>query len=135
MRSERLVVLAILSFVVLLASFGVVSALTIIALEKKNDIRSLWSMGASDRLLRAVFFKNGMLIVGSGWLLGLLLGISLILSQQYIGIIPLGSGYVQEYYPVQLTLEHLLLTSGIVLTIGTVLSIWATRNVAQKLGN
>lgn len=76
-----------------------------------------------------------MLIVGSGWLLGLLLGISLILSQQYIGIIPLGSGYVQEYYPVQLTLEHLLLTSGIVLTIGTVLSIWATRNVAQKLGN
>jgi len=135
MRSERLVVLAILSFVVLLASFGVVSALTIIALEKKNDIRSLWSMGASDRLLRAVFFKNGMLIVGSGWLLGLLLGISLILSQQYIGIIPLGSGYVQEYYPVQLTLEHLLLTSGIVLTIGTLLSIWATRNVAQKLGN
>jgi len=134
MRSERLVVLAILSFVVLLASFGVVSALTIIALEKKNDIHTLWSMGASDRLLRAVFFKNGMLIVGSGWILGLTLGISLILTQQYIGIIPLGSGYVQEYYPVRLTIEHVLLTSGIVLTIGTVLSAWATRNVARKVG-
>ena len=47
MRSERLVVLAILAFVVVLASFGIVSALTIIALEKKSDIYTLWSMGTS----------------------------------------------------------------------------------------
>tara|TARA_B110000858_G_scaffold42118_1_gene48190 strand:- start:2000 stop:3139 length:1140 start_codon:yes stop_codon:yes gene_type:complete len=130
MRSERLVVLAILSFVVVLASFGVVSALTIIALEKKSDIRTLWSMGTSEKQLRGVFFKNGMLIVASGWLAGLTLGTFVILLQKYVGIVPLGSGYIREYYPVQLTIEHLALTSAIVLSIGTVLSAWATRNVA-----
>ena len=50
--------------------------------------------------------------------------------QKYVGIVPLGSGYIREYYPVQLTIEHLALTSAIVLSIGTVLSAWATRNVA-----
>lgn len=132
MRSERLVVLAILSFVVLLASFGIVSALTIIALEKKNDIHTLHSMGASDQTLRAIFFKNGMLIVLFGWAVGLVIGTTLILLQQYVGIIPLGSGYVQEYYPVTLTLKHIVMTTTIVLSIGTLLSAWATRNVAGK---
>ena len=91
MRSERLVVIAILAFVVFLASFGVVSALTIIALEKDNDIRTLWSMGASNAQLRQLFFTNGMYIVGTGWALGMTLAILLIVLQQQVGLITLGS--------------------------------------------
>lgn len=130
MRSERLVILGILTFVVILASFGIVSALTIIALEKKSDIRTLWSMGSSERQLRSIFFKNGMLIVLTGWICGLGLGILIISLQSYVGIVPLGSGYIREYYPVELTIEHVLTTSAIVLIVGTALSAWATRNVA-----
>jgi lipoprotein-releasing system permease protein len=131
MRSERLVVIAILAFVVFLASFGVVSALTIIALEKDNDIRTLWSMGASNAQLRQLFFTNGMYIVGTGWALGMTLAILLIVLQQQVGLITLGSGYVQEFYPVTLKLSHVVLTTLIVLGIGTLMSAWSTKNVVR----
>ena len=133
MRSERLVVLAILAFVVVLASFGIVSALTIIALEKKNDIYTLWSMGTSNAQLRAIFFKNGLLIVLAGWAVGLGIGTSIILVQKYIGVVSLGSGYIQEYYPVVLSWQHYLLTTTIVLSIGTVISLWSTGKVIQQI--
>jgi lipoprotein-releasing system permease protein len=131
MRSERIVVICILSFIVLLASFGVVSALLIIALEKKSDVRTLWSMGATDKDLKSIFFKNGILIVSTGWLSGILLGMAIISLQKWIGIVPLGSGYVQEYYPVSLKWQHLALTTVIVLGIGSCLSAWATRRVIK----
>ena len=131
MRSERMVVVFILAFIVLLASFGVVSALIIIALEKKDDVHTLWAMGASEADLRNIFFKNGLLIVATGWLSGLALGIGIIALQHYIGVVPLGSGYVQEYYPVSLKWEHIALTSAIVLGIGSSLSAWATRRVIK----
>jgi len=133
MRSERLVVLAILAFVVVLASFGIVSALTIIALEKKNDIYTLWSMGTSNAQLRAIFFKNGLLIVLAGWAVGLGIGTSIILIQKYIGVVSLGSGYIQEYYPVVLSWQHYLLTTTIVLSIGTAISLWSTGKVIQQI--
>jgi lipoprotein-releasing system permease protein len=129
MRSERLVVLGILAFVVLLASFGVVSALTIIALEKKRDIFILWSMGASDFQVRQLFFTNGMLIVLAGWMLGVLLGSLLVILQSSIGLVSLGSGYVREYYPVELTISHIALTSAIVIGIGAALSLWSARRI------
>ena len=131
MKSERIVVVCILSFIVLLASFGVVSALLIIALEKKSDVRTLWSMGSSDKDLRKIFFKNGILIVSTGWLSGLLFGMAIIALQKWIGIVPLGSGYVQEYYPVSLKWQHVVITTVIVLGIGSSLSAWATRRVIK----
>jgi lipoprotein-releasing system permease protein len=131
MRSERIVVVFILTFIVLLASFGVVSALIIIALEKKSDVHTLWAMGASEADLRRIFFKNGLLIVATGWLCGLALGASVIALQHFVGIVPLGTGYVQEYYPVSLKWEHIALTSAIVLGIGSSLSAWATRRVIK----
>ena len=131
MRSERMVVVFILAFIVLLASFGVVSALIIIALEKKDDVHTLWAMGASEADLRSIFFKNGLLIVATGWLSGLVVGLGIIALQHYVGIVPLGTGYVQEYYPVSLKWEHIALTSAIVLGIGSSLSAWATRRVIK----
>ena len=133
MRSERLVVLAILAFVVVLASFGIVSALTIIALEKKSDIYTLWSMGTSNAQLRSIFFKNGLLIVLAGWAVGLTLGTTIILIQKYVGVVSLGSGYIQEYYPVVLSWQHYLLTTSIVLSIGTAISMWSTGKVIQQI--
>jgi lipoprotein-releasing system permease protein len=131
MRSERMVVVFILAFIVLLASFGVVSALIIIALEKKDDVHTLWAMGASEADLRSIFFKNGLLIVATGWLSGMVVGLGIIALQHYVGIVPLGTGYVQEYYPVSLKWEHIALTSAIVLGIGSSLSAWATRRVIK----
>lgn len=131
MRSERLVVIAILAFVVLLASFGVVSALTIIALEKDNDIRTLWSMGASNGQLRRLFFTNGMYIVGAGWALGMVIALILIFLQQQFKLIKYGPG-VNQFYPVKIEPSNVLLTTAIVLSIGIIMSAWSTRNVVRN---
>ena len=132
MRSERLVVIAILAFVVFLASFGVVSALTIIALEKNNDIRTLWSMGASNAQLRQIFFTNGMYIVVTGWALGMTIGIILIVLQQQVGLITLGSGWpCTGILSSNAKNSHLVLTTLIVLGIGTLMSAWSTKYVVK----
>ena len=131
LRSERLVVIAILAFVVFLASFGVVSALTIIALEKDNDIRTLWSMGASNGQLRRLFFTNGMYIVGAGWVLGMIIALILIFLQLQFKLISWGPE-VDQFYPVTLKLSHVLLTTAIVLSIGIIMSAWSTRNVVRN---
>ena len=91
----------------------------------------LMDMGASEADLRSIFFKNGLLIVATGWLSGLVVGLGIIALQHYVGIVPLGTGYVQEYYPVSLKWEHIALTSAIVLGIGSSLSAWATRRVIK----
>lgn len=131
LRSERLVVIAILAFVVLLASFGVVSALTIIALEKDNDIRTLWSMGASNGQLRRLFFTNGMYIVGAGWALGMVISLILIFLQQQFKLIKYGPG-VNQFYPVKIEPSNVVLTTAIVLSIGIIMSAWSTRNVVRN---
>jgi lipoprotein-releasing system permease protein len=131
LRSERLVVIAILAFVVLLASFGVVSALTIIALEKDNDIRTLWSMGASNGQLRRLFFTNGMYIVGAGWALGMVIALILIFLQQQFKLISWGPE-VDQFYPVKIEPSNVLLTTAIVLSIGIIMSAWSTRNVVRN---
>lgn len=130
LRSERLVVIAILAFVVLLASFGVVSALTIIALEKDNDIRTLWSMGASNGQLRRLFFTNGMYIVGAGWALGMVIAVILIFLQQQFELIKYGPGE-KQFYPLKIEPSNILLTTAIVLSIGIIMSAWSTRNVVR----
>lgn len=131
LRSERLVVIAILAFVVFLASFGVVSALTIIALEKDNDIRTLWSMGASNGQLRRLFFTNGMYIVGAGWALGMIIALILIFLQKQFKLIKFGQGETQ-IYPVIIEASNFLLTTAIVLGIGIIMSAWSTRNVVRN---
>jgi hypothetical protein len=61
----------------------------------------------------------------------MVVGLGIIALQHYVGIVPLGTGYVQEYYPVSLKWEHIALTSAIVLGIGSSLSAWATRRVIK----
>ena len=90
-------------------------------------------MGTSNAQLRSIFFKNGLLIVLAGWAVGLTLVTTIILIQKYVGVVSLGSGYIQEYYPVVLSWKHYLLTTSIVLSIGTAISMWSTRKVIQQI--
>ncbi|NDH77572.1 MAG: FtsX-like permease family protein, partial [Flavobacteriia bacterium] len=102
-----------------------------IALEKDNDIRTLWSMGASNGQLRRLFFTNGMYIVGAGWALGMVIALILIFLQLQFKLISWGPE-VDQFYPVTLKLSHVLLTTVIVLGIGTIMSAWSTRNVVRN---
>ena len=73
-KSERLVVIVILIFIFILASFNLIASLTMLFLEKKENMNTLKSIGLSDKYVFQIFLYEGLLISGSGMFFGLLLG-------------------------------------------------------------
>ena len=113
LKTERIVVIAILTLVVLIALFNVVGAIIMTLLEKKNNIKTLHKLGATAPALRWVFFVQGLLLTGLGSGIGLILAVIVVWLQKSFGffIIP-GSDLP---YPVALewsSLWNILLVVG-----------------------
>jgi len=104
--------------------------LSMLIIEKKKDIQTLKSLGAKDRLIRSIFFLEGILINLSGALTGLLLGVTVCLLQQHVGLLKLEGGIV-EYYPVELKPIELIYILATVLIIGFLTSWYPVRNLTK----
>ena len=113
-NSERIATILILSFIIIIGAFNMLASLTIVIIDKAQDITILNSMGADEKMILNIFFFQGMLIAIIGLFLGLILGLALCFIQQQFGIIPLDGGIV-PYYPVVLDAKDFILTSTIVL--------------------
>lgn len=103
MKSEKLMVYLILSFVVLVAIFNIIGVIGMLIVEKKKDIEILNTLGANKNLIKSVFLYEGMLISLIGATLGSIFGFILCVLQQQFGLIKLGDGsasYIIDYYPV-----------------------------------
>ena len=103
MKSEKLMVYLILSFVVLVAIFNIIGVIGMLIVEKKKDIEILNTLGANKNLIKSVFLYEGMLISLIGATLGSFFGFILCVLQQQFGLIKLGDGsasYIIDYYPV-----------------------------------
>ena len=118
MQSEKWMVYAILSFILLIASFNMVGIIAILILEKKKDIHILHSMGANTKTIRRIFLYEGFLISVSGTLIGFVLGLIFCLLQIYFQFIGFGEGsYILEAYPVEIRLTDIVLIFAIVFCI------------------
>lgn len=104
MRSEKWAVFLILTFILIIAAFNVISSLTMLVIDKKKDIALMQSFGADISLLRKIFMLDGLYITLTGALSGLLIGLVICLLQQKFGLIELsGSGsFVIDAYPVKM---------------------------------
>jgi len=102
MKSEKLMVFLILSFILLIAGFNLVGSLLMLTIEKKRDMMVLKSMGASNSLIRSIFFYEGILLSVSSALIGILIGSIISLLQMKFGIIRItqGSTFVIDAFPV-----------------------------------
>ena len=121
MKSEKLAVYLILVFILVMATFNVISSLSMLIIEKKKDTSTLRAMGGDNSLIRSIFTNEGMIISVVGGIIGLILGIIAVLLQQYVGIIRLGDGtgsYIVEYYPVALLLKDVLIVLATITIIG-----------------
>lgn len=125
MKSESLFTFLVFALILGIASFTIMGSLSMMMLDKKEHLRTLWAMGADLPTLRMVFFKEGLLICGAGLVFGLLLGLLAVLGQEYFGWVKLGQGYVVDAYPVVLRLKDLFVISFTVLILGS-LSSWLT---------
>ncbi|MDN3203836.1 FtsX-like permease family protein [Algoriphagus sediminis] len=101
-KLEKLFVFLTLTFILGIASFNIFFSLSMLAIEKKKDIAVLKAMGASEKLVRNIFIKQGALIALSGALIGLVLGYLVCLLQETFGLVSLGiASAVVESYPVK----------------------------------
>ena len=128
LNTERLVVLLILIFIMIISAFNIISSLAVLIIDKKNDIDQLNNLGLDKQSIRKVFSYKSMLGVLSGSFFGLLFGFSLAYLQQEFGFVKMGEGsFVIDAYPVKILLKDLIFIQIIVLLIGFVASLLTSR--------
>lgn len=110
MRYEKLAIYMILIFIVIIIAFNIYSSLTMLIIEKKDDIGTLRSLGAPEPMTRRIFLLEGWLISLLGLAIGLVLGIAFVLLQQKYGLIRMPGSYIISAYPVILKGSDILWT-------------------------
>ncbi|MBR1631109.1 MAG: ABC transporter permease [Paludibacteraceae bacterium] len=123
-RFEKWLTFLLLSFILLIASFSVIGSLSMLMIDKRENIGVMRMMGADNRFIRRVFHLEGCLISLAGSVCGLVLGVAVCLAQQHFGWLKLGNGsdYIISVYPVELQLADVLLSMAVVLLVGIVVS-------------
>ena len=123
MRYEKLAIYMILIFIVIIIAFNIYSSLTMLIIEKKDDIGTLRSLGAPDSMTRRIFLLEGWLISLLGMLIGLVLGIAFVLLQQKYGIIRMPGSYIISAYPVILKASDIIWTAVGVAGVGYLIAL------------
>jgi ABC-type lipoprotein release transport system permease subunit len=131
LRIEKLLTLVLLVFILLIASFNSIGSLSMLIIDKREDIAILSHMGADERMIRRIFLLEGWFISSLGTIAGLVFGTLLCLGQQHFGWLKLGNGaeYVISAYPVQVQPADILLVALIVLALGFIAAWYPTRKL------
>jgi lipoprotein-releasing system permease protein len=133
MRIEKWIIYAILSLILIVAAFNMVGALTMLVLEKKQDISVLHALGAGRGFIQKIFLSEGLLLAliggGTGMLLAFIIGI----LQIKLHLVPLeGSTFLIDYFPVKMVLSDFLLVALTVLVIALIASWLPARKAALQ---
>lgn len=125
MRYEKLAIFMILAFVVIVIAFNIFGSLSMLRIEKREDMVTLKAMGATDSLTRRIFVIEGWLVTLLGMVAGLACGIVLAAVQQHWGILKMPGGFLLQAYPVVLHAGDILITCMAVAGIGLLVSLLA----------
>lgn len=139
MEIEKFISYLFLTFILAIACFNVIGSLSMLILDKREDVETLRNLGADDRLIARIFLFEGRLISLFGALSGIVLGLLLCYIQQRFGIISLGGGngsFIVDAYPVSVHVTAVVLIFITVITVGF-LSVWypvhyLTRRLLKK---
>ena len=134
MKSEKWAIFLILTFILIIASFNIIGSLSMLIIDKKNDIVTLRNMGANNRLIERIFLVEGWLISVIGSVVGMALGTAISWLQQRFGLIQLsGSGtFVIDAYPVQIEIVDICLIWATVLLIGWIAARYPVKQISRK---
>ena len=123
MKYEKMATYLILIFVIIIIAFNIFGSLTMLIIEKEDDIRTLRSMGAEKKLIRRIFVLEGWMISLTGLAGGLFAGILLSVVQQNFGIIKMPGHYVVQAYPIILSWADVAITAIGVAAIGYLIAL------------
>lgn len=128
---EKLLTTLLLVFILLIASFNIIGSLSMLILDKRDDIHILSNLGADQSTIRRIFLYEGWFISAMGAFTGLFIGMLLCLGQQHFGWIKLGNGseYTISAYPVMVKSMDIVLVAIIVTILGLVAAWYPTRSI------
>jgi len=132
MRYEKLAIYLILIFVVIIIAFSVLNSLTMLMIEKEQDMETLRSLGADDALTGRIFRLEGWMISLLGMVIGLVVGTALVLVQQRFGIILMPGSFAVNAYPVILKATDFIWIIGGVALIGYLIASLPTIKVKGR---
>lgn len=135
MQVEKWMTFLILTFILVIALFNVVSSLSMLILEKKEDVRTLRFMGADDKLISRIFLIEGWLIAGLGALFGVAIGVVLCLLQEQFGFISMGDSsgtFIIDAYPVELEWGDIAFVLATVSSIGFLAAYYPVYYLSKK---
>ena len=136
MKIEKFIAYIFLTFILMVACFNIIGSLSMLIIDKKDDVVTLRNLGASDRQIVRIFLFEGRMISAIGAVLGIVLGLTLCWAQQTYGIVKLGSSsgnFIINAYPVSVHPEDVVIIFITVLVIGF-LSVWyPVRYFAKRL--
>lgn len=132
MQIEKVLAYVFLTFILIVACFNIISSLSMLIIDKKNDINTLHNLGANDRQIQSIFLYEGRIISAVGALIGIGLGLALCGLQQAFGFVKMGESsgtFIVNAYPVSVHYWDVLVVFITVILIG-----WAASWIpAQRL--
>ena len=134
MRLEKWIIYAVLTLILFIAAFNMVSALTMLVLEKQKDISVLQSMGASKTLVLKIFLSEGLLLAGIGAGTGILLALVICFLQVKFKLIKLeGGSFLIDYFPVQLQVTDFIMVASTAIIISFFASLFPALKASRQV--
>ena len=133
MTYEKWGIFFIALLVLVVASFSVVGALSMLIVEKRGDVETLRALGADTDLIRSIFRTEGLLICGLGGVIGLVVGVTLSLLQQHLGLIEIpAESFLTKSYPVEFRMTDLVVVAAAFAVVAALLANVTVRSMIKK---
>ena len=126
MKIEKLIAYIFLTFILMIACFNIIGSLSMLIIDKKDDVVTLCNLGASEKQITKIFLFEGRMIGAIGAIVGIVLGLLLCWMQQAFGLVSLGESsgsFVVNAYPVSVHYTDVILTFVTVLAVGWI-AVW-----------
>jgi lipoprotein-releasing system permease protein len=131
-KIEKLFIFIALIFIIGVASFNIFFSLTMLVIDKKEEVQTLYAMGADDSLIKRIFFSEGAIISFIGTIVGLILGLAFCLTQEKFGWVSMGmESAVVDAYPVKINPMDFLITSVAVIIITLLVSYFPAKRATN----
>ncbi|MBQ7205968.1 MAG: ABC transporter permease [Muribaculaceae bacterium] len=135
---EKWMAFLLLAFILVIATFNVISTLSLLIIEKSDSISTLRALGANDRQISRIFVLQGWLITLMGAITGVVIGLVLCLCQQQFGWLRLSgdpANMIVSAYPVEVQWTDVLVTLGLVAAVGLLTSMVTALIMRRRLRN
>ena len=136
MQIEKLIAYIFLTFILVVACFNIIGSLSMLIIDKKEDIATLRKLGADDRQITRIFLFEGRMIAALGAVVGILLGLLLCWLQQEFGLVGMGGStgmFVINAYPVSVHYSDILIIFLTVIAVSWLAVWYPVRYFSRKL--